>query len=172
MSDLNSFYEYILNLRQVNEKDKIRRIVLEEKENLLSQTNDMTGFCKFIASQIELRLREEDISTYWLDLNELIGVDHVVLIAEYRFQNEMKRMLIDPTYIQFTKKDNHQLIGFKEWPSERLDEVMLSDLLNDGVTDLDDNRFNNYLNSFKGGMEFISLNNYLLSQIMDTVKKR
>ena len=44
-----------------------------------------TGYCKYVASQIEERLRNESIHTYWIDLNDIISIEHVVLIAEFRY---------------------------------------------------------------------------------------
>ncbi|MBQ8682061.1 MAG: hypothetical protein IJ509_04040 [Bacilli bacterium] len=164
MSDLNNFYQSILNLRQRDVFDTIKTIVLEERTKLNNTTNDLTGFCKYIASQIEDRLTKENIRVYWVDLNDITNVDHVILIAEYMSQSKMNRVLIDPTYSQFTKDDKHQLVTLKEWPSERLDKNILKDLLTNGVTQLDDNKFQNYLNSFGEINWNISLDDYLLKQ--------
>ena len=172
MSDLNSFYNSILNLRQIDVFDTIKNIVLEEKTKLSNYTNDLTGFCKYIASQIEDRLIKENIRTYWIDLNDITDIDHVVLITEYMWQSKITRVLIDPSYSQFTKDDKHQLVGLKEWPSERLDKNILNDLLTTGVTKLDDNKFQNYLNSFGENNLNISLDDYLLKQQLGKGIKR
>lgn len=76
-----------------------------------------------------------------LDLNELIGVDHVSLIVSF-YQNGLKRYLVDPSFTQFTKSDNKTLIGFDKWPSELI---------------ADDYILNNYLNSFLEFKENFSL---------------
>ena len=72
-----------------------------------------------------------------LDLNELIGVDHVSLIV-YFYQNGLKRYLVDPSFTQFTKTDNKTLIGFNEWPSKLIAKEILNNLLMNGLTPIDD----------------------------------
>ena len=102
--DLNS----ILNIRSVDYKDDIYEIVSDEMNNLNAQVDDVSGFCKYIANNIEVRLKELGIKTYNIDLND-IGVDHVFLICEYR-NKKMMRFLIDPTFEQFTRRDNKLLV--------------------------------------------------------------
>lgn len=172
MSDLYNFYQSILNIRKQDQFNTIKNIVLEERQKLNNITNDVSGFCKIIASQIEEKLKNANITTYWLDLNNIISIDHVILIAEYMTDTGIKRILIDPTYQQFTKMDNHKLIKLQEWPSTRLDKNILNDLLTDGITEINEARFQNYLNSFGEYNLDISLDNYLLEQKIGKNKKR
>ena len=65
MENINDFYNSILNIRDVDYSDKIKSIVLQEKRKLESKITDTTGFCKYIASQIENKLRDLNIKTYW-----------------------------------------------------------------------------------------------------------
>ena len=172
MSELHNFYQSLLNLRQKDETERIKEIVLEEKQKLTNQTTDLTGFCKYIASQIEYRLNQLNIHTYWIDLKDIIQVDHVILIAEYMTNNKLKRILIDPTYNQFTKNSNYKLVKLKEWPSEKLDSNILNSLLTEGIIEIDDNKFINYINSFTDKNLHISLDSYLMTERIGKKFKR
>lgn len=173
MSDLQSFYNSILNLRKVDALDKIKSIVLNQRAKLSGYSDDLAGFCKYIASQIEEELRKENITVYWVWLNDIVGVDHVSLIAEYRSETGMRRILIDPTYSQFTRSANKKLIGLKEWPSDKLDKNILDSLLLEGLVELDNSKFLNYLNSFGLVDENLSLESYLWEQKLSMgVRKR
>lgn len=172
MEELQKFYQSILNIRQKDVYDIIKTITLEESKIIHQQTKDLTGYCKYIAFQIESRLKKENINTYWIELNDIVNVDHVVLIAEYMLNNKLKRILIDPTFSQFTKDDKHQLVRLKEWPSEKIDKNLLNNLLTDGITEINNNTFNNYLNSFGSINYEICLDNYLLKQKIGKIPKR
>ena len=164
--DLNA----ILNIRNVDRSADIYKVVSYEKEKLNEQVSDYTGFCKYMASAIECDLQELGIRTYKIDLND-IGVDHVFLISEYR-NNEMVRFLIDPTYSQFTKSDNKELVGMDFWPSDRLYPETLDALLEDGVVKINSDIFNNYLNSFGSDEVITSLDDYLLDLRMNNLERR
>ncbi len=170
MSDISEFIDSILNIRVVDEKETkklIERVVRDVKEEVNDVTSVMDGFCRFLASSIQFSLNNCQIKNYWIDLNELIGIDHVVLIAEYRTEEGMKRELIDPSFSQFTKEDNKELIKLEEWPSERIeDKDMVKDLLTTGVTSLDDNRWQEYLSSFGEPTQEISLDRLLRGEIV------
>lgn len=161
----------LLNIRSIDHSQKIYDIVLEEKNNLLLRVDDISGFCKYIANQIEARLKEICVKTYLIDLYD-INVDHVFLICEYRYQDEMVRYLIDPTYIQFTKDIGKKLIALEEWPSDKLDKRTLKELLSKGLVKLDNDIFNNYLNSFNYPINNIELDKYLFNIRMDKISKK
>lgn len=152
MSNINEFIDSILNIRVVEEKEiekLIERIIRDAKEEVTEVTSMMDGFCRFLANTIQTSLNNYQIKNYCLDLNELIGIDYVVLIAEYRTVDGIKRLLIDPSFSQFTKDDNKQLVRLEEWPSEKIeDKEMVEDLLDRGLTQVDDTRWQDYLNSF------------------------
>ena len=171
MDNYNDFCSKILNIRNIDMKEKIKKIVKEERINLNSKTNDLSGYCKYIASIIEERLKENNIKNYWIDLNELINIDHVILIAEYKYDDQIKRFLIDPTYSQFTRKQNAKLLKFNTWPSDNLDKNILEDLLLTGMTELNDYKFNNYLSAFGQNIS-LSLDKFLLNNQMNSLSKR
>ncbi len=148
MSNLDSFYTNILNIRKNNYEEILKKIVLKNKKDLLLNNSSLEGLCKVLANNIMADLKAyPGITVNVLDLNELIGVDHVALIVSF-YQNGLKRYLVDPSFTQFTKDNNKTLIGFNEWPSDLIDENVLNALLSLGFTSVDDYTFNNYLNSF------------------------
>lgn len=117
MNNIDDFYNSILNIRiQQNEKTKqlIKGITKNAVDEVKKVTPNLEGFCKFLASEIQEKLEQNGIKNYWIDLNDLVAVDHVVLIAEYRTNEGLKRFLIDPSFIQFTKQENKKLIKLDE----------------------------------------------------------
>lgn len=168
MSDINYFYNSILNIRNNIDEGVIGKIVTEERDKLLGEVSDLSGFCKYIASQIQERLRTIGINTYYIDLNDLVGIDHVILIAE----GNGRKFLIDPTFSQYYKKDNHKLVLLSEWPSEKIDDkTLVSNLLNMGCTDINNSSFNMYINAFSSKKMGIDLDNYLLERRLDNLSK-
>ena len=167
MSNINEFIDSILNIRVVEEKEiekLIERIIRDAKEEVTEVTSMMDGFCRFLANTIQTSLNNYQIKNYCLDLNELIGIDHVVLIAEYRTVEGIKRLLIDPS---FSQDDNKQLVKLEEWPSEKIeDKEMVEDLLDRGLTQVDDARWQDYLNSFGQEENKISLDVLLRGDIV------
>ena len=171
MNEYIDFCNSILNIRNIDASEKIKNIIKEEKSKLSNINVDLSGYCKYIASILEDRLKEINIKTYWLDLNELINIDHVILIAEYKHNNQLKRNLIDPTFNQFVKKDNNKLLKLKEWPSEKIDKDILNELLTSGVIELDSYKFNNYLSSF-GKKTNLNLDEFLINYKKENITRK
>lgn len=147
MSNLDSFYTNILNIRKNNYEEVLKEIVLKNKKELTQNNSSLEGLCKVLANNIM-----DDLKAYpgmtinVLDLNESIGIDHVALIVSF-YQNGLKRYLVDPSFTQFTKTDNKTLIGFDKWPSKLIAKEILNNLLMNGLLPIDDYILNNYLNS-------------------------
>ncbi|HIR48872.1 MAG TPA: hypothetical protein IAB35_02735 [Candidatus Faecimonas gallistercoris] len=169
MSDIDDFYNSILNIRlHQNEKTKelIQGITKKAIDEVKKVTPDLEGFCKFLASEIQEKLNQNGIRNYWIDFNELINVDHVVLIAEYRTTIGMQHLLIDPSFQQFTKQENKELIKLKDWPSEKIkDKNMVEDLIKTGVSELDERRWNDYVTGFTDNSQNITLDNLLKGKL-------
>lgn len=166
-SQVNFSYNSILH---IDKKEIIKNIVKKEKEKLLFKTQDLAGFCKYIANQIECELKEKSITAYYIDLNEIVGIDHVFLIAEYMSDKILKRILIDPTISQFVKSEEKQLLKLQNWPSEKMDSEMLENLLKNGMVEIDNWLFNNYINSFNSVNQNINLDEYLLEKRLGKIK--
>lgn len=165
--DLSAFYNSILNLKDKDMYGEVLNIVKEETNALIPLVDDLDSFCKYLSSLIEDRLRNNGIKYYDINLFSLTGVDHSVLICEYKFQNSIKRLLVDPTFVQFTKRDNKTLIKLKKWPSEKLDKSFVSELLNKGVIEVDNSSFNQYINAFSESSINVNLDEYLLNISLD-----
>ena len=169
MNNIDDFYNSILNIRlQQNEKTKelIQGITKKAVDEVKKVTPDLDGFCKFLASEIQENLNQNGIRNYWIDLNELINVNHVVLIAEYRTAVGMQHLLIDPSFRQFTKQENKKLIKLNDWPGEKIkDKNMVADLLESGITELDEKRWNDYLQGFTENSQNITLDNLLKEKL-------
>lgn len=150
MNDISDFYDSILNVGNIDKFEKIKEIVNIERKNLLNQVNELDGFCKFIANQIECDIKENisGVKTTLIDLNDISNIDHVFLIAEYRFNNEIKKILIDPTFVQFAKQKNKALVNLKYWPSEKLDSNFVDILLKDGLIKVNEEDLKKYLRAF------------------------
>lgn len=159
--DIKEFYNSILNINDIDKSQIVKTIVSEEKEKLSLMVDDFSGFCKYITNQIQCRLEEQNINTYLIDLNHIVEVDHVFLIAEYKYNNNLVRWLIDPTYSQFTNDNSKKLVTLDFWPSSKLDNKILEKLLSDGLIKVDEQLFNNYINSFSRQLIKIDFENYL-----------
>lgn len=170
MNDIYSFYNSILNIGNADRQDIIKKTVLKQRAKLLEYADCLDGFCIYIAAQIEEDLRQLGITTYYVDLNELADVDHVSLIAEYMVDDEVQRILIDPTFEQFVKKDDKKLLKLKEWPSEKIENKdLVMNLRVDGCCIIDNEKFNDYVNSFCPVKQQISLNEYLLDRRIKSI---
>lgn len=166
MTDINSFYNSILNINRKDRKEEIKGIVLEEKSKLIDQVERMDGFCKYIANQIKYQISTSlsGVHVYYLNLEELVGVDHVALIAEYMKSDNLIRLLIDPTFIQFVRKEDSKLIQLDAWPSDKIDDKdLIYDLIDSGVSLIDNDRFKQYVNSFSNVCFEYNLDDYLKS---------
>lgn len=164
MNDLDKFYNSILNINNKDHYEEIKDIVLEEREDLSTRVDQLDGFCKYLANQIEYRIRQEipGVHTYKIDLNDLVFVDHTILIIEYMSNLQMKRLLVDPTFIQFVKKDNAQLIKLNKWPGDNVNKNILLNLVKYGLSEVDNLSFQSYLNAFSETSIKFNLEYYLL----------
>lgn len=166
MVDINSFYNSILNIDTRDKTKDIKSIVLEERRKLTDQVEELDGFCKYIANQIryQISLKLSGVHVYYLNLEELVGVDHVALIAEYMNNDNLVRLLIDPTFLQFVRKDNNKLVYLDFWPSDKItDKDLVHNLIDSGVSIIDNDRFQQYVNSFSSIYTEYNLDTFLNS---------
>lgn len=169
MNNIDDFYNSILNIRlqeNTKVKDLVQGITKNAVEEVKKVAPTLDGFCKFLASEIQEKLDQNGIRNYWIDLNELVNVDHVVLIAEYRTTMGMQHILIDPSFQQFVKQENKKLIKLDNWPSEKIkDKNMVEDLIKTGVAELDERRWSDYVTGFTEHSQNITLNNLLKGKL-------
>ena len=99
-----------------------------------------------------------------MNLEELVGVDHVALIVEYMNNDNLVRLLIDSTFPQFVRKDNNKLVYLDFWPSDKItDKDLVHDLIDSGVSIIDNDRFQQYVNSFSSIYTEYNLEDFLNS---------
>ena len=97
----------------------------------------------------------------------------MVLISEYKSKQEIKRVLINPSYVQFVKKNDAKLLKLETWPSEKLaDKTIMQDLLETGITELNDTKWKDYLQSFSKEKITTNLNQFLLEQSLEKITKK
>lgn len=128
------FYYKLLNIKQNNNPlNTIKNIIKKNVKE--TNTDNLEGLCKYFANNIKIDLQENNISVKKFDIKDFINIDysHEFLIAFY-FDQEMKYILIDPTYKQFLKTENKKLISFNNWPSEVLINLDGEELLNNLLT--------------------------------------
>ena len=167
MNELYSFYSSILNIDNADKKETIMNIVAKEKYKLLQSTNSVEGFCKYIANQIEYEIKRcvQGVHVFYVDLNELVNIDHVVLIIEYMCNNEIKRLLVDPTFVQFITSDDNECLKCELYSREKdEDNLLVIDIFSDGICEVDNVRFNKYLNYFSCNQRYVNLDEYLFNK--------
>lgn len=169
MKELEKFYQSILNIGNKDHMTEIKRIVIEERALLNDKGLELDGLCKYIANQIECRIKEEipGVHINKIDLRDFNLVDHTILIVEYKKDSEMCRLLVDPTFTQFVRKENTELIKLDSWPGDKINKSTLSSLVSDGLVEVDNATFQNYLDSFSEVSVSVDLDEYLLKERID-----
>lgn len=153
---MNEFYESILNIKKYNKEivmKKINEIILEEINNVAIYVNNMEGLCKELSNNIKYRLDDEKIKNIKVNIRNLgAKTEHEFLIASFKNQDgNINYLLIDATYSQFNVKKEKPL-HFSTWPTERLEKTnreLLNSLLKKGFTEINEETFKNYINSFE-----------------------
>lgn len=181
-SDLNNFYYDILNIgktARTNDLATIVNVTNENKKELGSISNDLSGLCKVAANNISVMLKNKGIACNVLNTKEILGgYEHVFVVAYYKETNIIKYVLIDPAYEQFQKKDNHVLSSaFSYWPSSVLQKTeigsrLLSDLLNHGYSVINPCDINIYLGSFINETDIYKINFNLDDILIDKVRSK
>lgn len=158
MQDINNFYYKLLNIKQKENDIEpiIARVINIELQTLLSQVEEVDGFCMYLACNIGDTLSKNGINISYQNISDILNINyfHYFLIANTMINDEIKYYLIDPSYIQFLKKENQVLTNkFKRWPGEilnqtQLGKITLKKLIKDGYTMIDENSMKLYLGSF------------------------
>lgn len=78
--------------------------------------------------------------------------------------DEVKRLLVDPTFVQFID-DNNKLSDLKLYADRNCeDNILVLDLLTYGVSEIDSVDFNKYLNYFNYDNQYFELEEYLFQK--------
>lgn len=148
MSDIYDFYDRLLSIKEEDLEPVIIKIINEEVTKIKESSTNLDGLCRVIGINIYENMKRKNINAVCLDLKELINIDHLILLVKYHFQGENITILVDPTFSQFVKKDNLELIKYTSWPSERILPQIKDGLLTKGCIKINNETFNNYVNSF------------------------
>lgn len=152
MSNMNAFYYEILNIgkKEKNNIDIIKNVVSKYKNNI----KDTEALCKVLSNNISFDLEELGISNKVLNTYQLLeSYEHEFVIAYYKFDNQIRYILIDPTYEQFIKRGNDLNKRLAEWPASVLAKTngglaILREILSKGFMEVDNSLFKLYLGSF------------------------
>lgn len=151
-------YDRLLNMVSKDRRMEIAYTVDKVMDEVYMHSTSLKGMCKVVSTNVVACLNEFGIKSYVIDFNYL-GIDHFSVVAEY-YYNGVKRILIDPTIVQF-----------RMTPKSFLKNQDLIERLRDkGYSLVDDEIFSNYVSLFSRKEESIHLDDYLTN--IDNMKKR
>lgn len=171
--ELQEFYYNILHLRQ-NEKTKIENIIIQNKEKFCNLTDDFEGLCKIISNHIALDLDQIGVDYKLINLQKAFGFfDHECVIVRYKYPNcKFGYLLVDISFKQFLPKKGKKVNPhLQQYPPIILSETEIGktvthNLLENGFCDIDNEILTQYINSFRGKNEKItvSLEDYFVQK--------
>ena len=156
MSKLDSFYFDLFNITKHNDaEEKIIQILNHLMSEIFMLTDDLSGLCKLISSQLEERLTSANINCKTIRINELTNCEyeHNSVIANYKNdRGEVEYLLLDPTFKQFNTRSKKSINNkLKELPAIKLNvaNTKLNEaLLTAGYCKVDEKELTDYLQSF------------------------
>lgn len=175
---MNEFYESLFNIKYYDQQKvltEIKKIIHEELSDVLEYINDLEGLCKVLSNNIKCRLDDVNLKSKKINIKYFNKPEHEFLIASFKdSRKKINYVLIDPTYRQFIKKDG-KLLHYDEWPATLLklsNETLLNDLLNCGCSLINDEKFKNYMSSFKidTNLEDVILDKYMEDSYETNIK--
>ena len=146
-------YNKLINIKNADRLPEIINVINKEKETVENVNGSFDALCKYMANNIKVELNKLRIRSAIVDLNS-IGIDHVFLLAEY--ENEgLKRLIIDPTFSQFT-------IGKKTFNENK---EIIEKLIYDGCLFIDNDIFNKYLQIFNKSAPYKLIDEYMYEDL-------
>lgn len=133
--------------------DVVNKVKLE-----LSEAENTEGLCYYAANNVCYDLEELNIPAEIFNIREMAEVDYDHYFVLTKGNDEIKHLLIDLTFSQFSKKDNESLRFFDNWPKEELEktergQILSNNLIKNGYTLITDEDLYLYLNSFNPNYE-------------------
>lgn len=147
---MKGFYNETLHIEPEDDKQiksVIKNITLGEREDIMELSQDLGMFSNFLITEIKSRLDEYGIDNTLIDLDDVIGITHAILIAEYPTPSDNK-ILVDPSYIQVRTAI---IPDFEE-------------LEKDGITEINNIGWNTYLTSISNTHKNSNLEELLIAQ--------
>lgn len=151
---VNSMYD----IRKQDKKEKIQQIVLSVTQKALAKAQSTNGLDKYIAYELmhEIKSNINDVYIYYINLEEITEFEHSSIIAEYKEDLSLKRLLIDPTFGQFVDTNTSNL------NDTLLNKELIKNLNDSGVVEVDDKVFNDYINMFSQRKVNYNIEDYLI----------
>ena len=146
------------DIRKQDKKEKIQQIVLSVTQKALAKAQSTNGLDKYIAYELmhEIKSNINDVYIYYINLEEITEFEHSSIIAEYKEDLSLKRLLIDPTFSQFVDANTNNLID------TLLNKELIKNLNDSGVVEVDDKVFNDYINMFSQRKVNYNIEDYLI----------
>lgn len=147
---MEGLYNEILHIEPEDDKQIksiIKNITLGEREDIMELSQDLGMFSNFLITEIKSKLDEYGIDNTLIDLDDVIGITHTIIIAEYKTPSD-KKILVDPSYVQVRTA----IIPDFE------------DLEKDGITEINDTGWNTYLTSISSTHKNRNLGELLIAQ--------
>ena len=146
------------DIRKQDKKEKIQQIVLSVTQKALAKAQSTNGLDKYIAYELmhEIKSNINDVYIYYINLEEITEFEHSSIIAEYKENLSLKRLLIDPTFSQFVDANTNNLID------TLLNKELIKNLNDSGVVEVDDKVFNDYINMFSQRKVNYNIEDYLI----------
>lgn len=139
----NELYYRLLNIgkEDVNIENKLVEIINDVVKDARKENENLVGLCKVVANNISFELDKNKIDYRVIALIDYSLYDHEFIIARTMKDKKIDYYLIDPTFSQFR--------GYYPFKNlEKLNEVMLNNLLEKGYFKINNNDYNNYFKSF------------------------
>lgn len=139
----DKFYYKLLNIGSVDtDIEKILEDVVKDFIKVAKNGNKkLEGLCRVAATNIACELEDYKIDYRIINMYDYDLYDHELIIARTMNGRKLDYYLIDPTFIQFK--------GF--YPFTKLEEsnvYLLSNLVENGYSKIDNNDYNTYFRSF------------------------
>ena len=127
-------------------------------QKALAKAQSTNGLDKYIAYELmhEIKSNINDVHIYYINLEEITEFEHSSIIAEYKEDLSLKRLLIDPTFSQFVDANTNNLID------TLLNKELIKNLNDSGVVEVDDKVFNDYINMFSQRKVNYNIEDYLI----------
>ncbi|MCI9110841.1 MAG: hypothetical protein HFH47_03385 [Bacilli bacterium] len=108
--------------------------VINKVKSELAHAENNDGLCYYACNNVCYDLENLNIPAEILNIREMAEVDYDHYFVLTSVSGEIKHLLIDLTFSQFSKKDNEQLRFFGNWPKEELEKNEKGKILSDNLT--------------------------------------
>lgn len=171
---MNNFYEKLLDIKKFDKQIKynndlefIKKLII----NYLTEFKDadVTGYCMGVQTELTNILKNNNFDCMLFNTGVIIPKKvHSHYFSIVNIDN--KKYLLDPTYKQFFGNTK-----FTKESNKFVENKFKNDILHNGIIEIDDNKLNEYINSFyktnNGIQDNITFINILPKQIITNNRK-